>query len=171
MLSIHKYTLLTLSIAISFSISSPAQKFIALDVYHFTGNMKRIRFYKNDRIIFKEKDSRALYSGVIIDINDTSFTIEKQDPVRIKDVACIVIDRSNFVTRAIPEFLMAFGGGFIALDSFNNFVNGDSPVIKKEAVIEGVAFAASGWLLMSFAKKKHRIGRRCALKVIDVTPG
>ena len=170
MFSLHRSIPLTLLIVILFFNSSHAQKFLALDVYHFTGNMKRIHFYKNSQIIYKVKNSRVLYSGAIIDINDSGFTIEKQEPVRIQDVRSITIDRSNFVTRAIPEFLMAFGGGFIVLDSFNDLLNGDSPVIKKETMIEGAAFAASGWLLLRFAKKKYRIGKRRALKVIDVTP-
>jgi hypothetical protein len=170
MLSFPKSILLTFWIVISFCISSPAQKFLALDVYHLSGNMKRIRFRMNDKIIFQEKERRTLYAGIITEITDSSFTFEKKQIVLIKDVACIVIDKSNFVTRGIPEFLMAFGGGFIVLDSFNNLVNGGSPVIKKDAVIEGIAFAASGWLFLRFAKKKYRVGQRCVLKVIDVTP-
>lgn len=104
-----------------------------------------------------------------MEITDTSFSIKKNEIVRIQDVSCIIVDKSNFITRSIPNFLMGMGAGFITLDSFNNLMNEDYPVIKKQILIEGATFVVCGWILLRFSKEKHRISSRCTLKIIDIS--
>ena len=145
-----------------------AQKYLVMDVSKLTG-FKRIRFSTGDDFRFRKKNERKKYTATIVYLTD-SMIVFKDSSVKISDIAIVYRDRSNFVTRGLSRWFLGLGVGFVALDTFNNAINNESPVVKKEAVIESASFLAAGLLLKALPIKRYRMGKRRSLKIIDLSP-
>ncbi|MFL5754121.1 MAG: hypothetical protein ACJ76F_11985 [Bacteroidia bacterium] len=139
-----------------------------MDISRVTG-FKRIKFSANDHFCFRLKNSRKKYCGTIEGLGD-SLIVFKGRTVGIDEIAMVYRDRSNFVTRGLSTFFIGLGIGFVSLDSFNNFINNERPIVKQQALIESASFLAAGLLLKKLGLKRYRIGKRRSLRILDISP-
>ena len=154
-----------LSGTIQFAFS---QKFLALDVYKL-GEMKRIRFYEKDQLTFRFRDGRKFFTHTIVRFEDSTIIFDAKLELTVSEIECIRVDRSTFVTHGLSHFLTDIGIGFIVLDSFNNLLNKEAPVVKTQTLKEGIPLIISGLIIKRMMIRKYRIGERRKLKIIDGT--
>lgn len=169
MLSIFRKFFLTLLIINLFYDFSFAQKFLALDIYHVTGNMKRIRFHENDNLTLRIHGSRKFFTHVITFLGDCSIVLDGNWILPLSEIDKVRIDRSNSLVHTLSRGLIDCGIGFFVLDSFNSLVNSDFPIVKIQAVKESAVLILSGIILQRVMIRKYRINSRRRLKIIDVT--
>lgn len=154
-----------------FSVSISAQNFLAFDIYRPFG-MKRIHYYPKDKFSCKVKGSKKKYSGVIQLISDSNLILSSKkhtDTVEINKIRMVLVDRSNYLTRSFQHCFYIAGPGIIALDSFNNLINSESQIVKPRVVKTGIGLVISGLLLKLYETKRHRIGKRKILKVMNTS--
>lgn len=147
----------------------PAQKYLVLDVQKLNG-FKRIRFSPGDEFYFRLKNDRKKRGGIISGMGDSLVIFQNSTSVNINDISRVYRNKSNFVTRKLYKFCLVMGVGFVSLDSFNNAINGETPIVKKQALLESAGFTAAGLLLKMLPVKRYHIGKRRSLKIIDISP-
>jgi len=156
----------------AFSFSSNAQKILVLTIFRPT-NVKQFRYYVKNEITLKVKSGKKSYHGTIVFIGDSNLVIanrNKIDTILVKQIRMIILDRSNYLTRSFSKACLIAGIGVLSLDIFNNLTNNESQIIKPIIVKESLAFLAASAIFKLYAKRKHRIGKRKILKVIDLSP-
>jgi hypothetical protein len=169
MVPIRKILFLTILITVFCFNYSSAQKILVLDVYHVTGNMKRIRFYQKDKLSFRLHESRKFFTHVITFIGDSSIVLDGNWILPISEIEKIKVDGSNHLVHTLSRFLIDCGIGFFVLDSFNSLTNGDE-LFKPQVIEESAGLIISGLILKCLPVRKYKMNPRRVLKIIDVTP-
>jgi hypothetical protein len=163
-----KWLMIFLLSSFIFAGNVRAQRYLVLDVSK-PGGMKRVRMSVGDELCFKLKSDNKKYCGTILQMGD-SMIYFKELIVPVNDIKVLYRNKSNFLTRKLSNFFLALGVGFVTLDTFNNAINSESPLVKKEAAIESGAFLVAGMLLKKIPVIRHKIGNRNSLKIIDISP-
>ncbi len=146
-----------------------AQKILILDVNRW-GMFNRHRFTSGDQICFKLKDGVKRHYATITGFGD-SIIIAGNYYIPLNDIRIVYYDKSNFLTRMLSKAGIIYGIGFPGLDIFNNLINKEPQIIKKEALLEGACFTLSGLVLRRVMLRKYHLNARNSLKIIDITPG
>lgn len=159
--------LLLLLFCFSCCYPAPAQKSLAIDAFTL-GHFKRFHIYQNEEMTFKLKGSSHLRKHIIMDMEDSVLYIETGESIRLDRIKSIIIDRSNLLTRMLAKAFRAAGIGYIGLDVFNSYRNGDVPVFKERVLVAGAALFIVGEIIHVANKRKLRPGRHTTLKIIDL---
>ena len=146
-----------------------AQRFLALDVYKWTG-AKRFRFHENEKLSFSVLDNGKVFTHTLLHIYDSVIVFDNGAEVPLKNIDKIVVNRSTIVSHGLSKFLIDIGAGYMVLDAFNNSVNGETPILKKQVIETGLGCMIAGKIISLLPIRRYRINARRTLKVIDVTP-
>ena len=154
-----------------FITSSHSQKFLALYSYGLW-QMKREGFYAGEILKFKLKESGIRETKRISDMKDSIIIFSDGYKIRLNEISCIYINRSNYLIRKFKKFFIGYGAAFITLDSFNNLIHPEvpGPVVKMRAVIIGTSVVTVGLLIKLMEIKYWRPGKNKVLKVLDLNP-
>jgi len=166
-----KHPLIT-TLLIIFSFSALAQKVLVLDIMRL-GKLKRMEYYRGDKIALKVKGSKKIYEGKLAVIGDSGFVLVNRkhaDTIKLSNVRMIVRSRANRITDAFSQAFVIFGMGYTTLDVINNLINHESTIVKPRALLTSACFITAGVLLKLYELKRHRLGKRKKLKVIDLAP-
>lgn len=151
-----------------FSCCCPAQKSLAIDVFTL-GHFKRFHIYQHEEMTFKLKGSSHKYRHTIVDMEDSVLYIETGESIRLDRIKSIIIDRSNFLTRMLASGFRTAGIGYIGIDAFNSYRNGDVPVFKERVLVVGAALFVAGEVIHIANKRRLRPGRYTRLQVLDLS--
>ena len=135
-----------------------------------TSNTKLIKFYVQDKLTFKLQGDRRKYSGIITELNDSSFVINNKVIISYKYIGKVIVDNSNHLTRAASAFLIGCGAGYMALDAINNAINGNKPILRLIDIEIGVGLVVIGGAIKYFSLKRYKINKKHRIKFIDDTP-
>jgi hypothetical protein len=133
------------------------------------GTVKRIKFYENDKIIFKVKTYKGRFKGTITSLSDTALVMDSMI-IMYKDITHILIDQSNWSTKVSRKFLMTAGGLYMSLDIVNNLINSNVPVVNPRTIVIGVALIIIGQSIKWLSIKHYKINKNHRIKYIDDTP-
>jgi hypothetical protein len=153
----------------SLGLNAQSNKFLSLDIEHLS-TTKRIKYYEQDKIIFKVKNDKHKYKGIMVSVNDSFFVLDSTRTFRIKDVQKILVDNSNHLTRAATTFISGCGAGYIIIDAFNNIINLDSPIFNIRTLEIGAGLIIVGQVIRILSIKRYKINKNHRLKFIDDTP-
>ncbi len=160
--------LLFLLFCFSYWCPAPAQKSLAIDVFTL-GHFKRFHIYQNEEMTFKLKGSSHKYRHTLVDMEDSVLYIETGESIRLDRIKSIIIDRSNFLTRMLASGLRTAGIGYIGIDVFNSYRNGDVPVFKERVLIAGATMFVVGEVIHIANKRRLRPGRNTRLQIMDLS--
>ena len=153
----------------SVELSAQSNKFMSLDIEH-KATTHRIKFYIQDKIIFKLKQDKKKYKGIITDVNDSSLTLDSTTAILYKNIDKVLVDNSNYLTRAASAFLIGCGVGYIGLDALNNAINGNKPILRLLDVEIGAGLVLIGEAIKILSIKRYKISKKHRIKFIDDTP-
>jgi len=153
----------------SVEIVAQSNKFMSLDIEH-KSTTHRIKFYLQDKITFKLKQDKKKYTGIITDVTETSFTIDSTTTVLYTNLNKILVDNSNYLTRAASAFLIGCGVGYVGLDALNNAINGNKPILRLLDVEIGAGLVIIGEAIKILSIKRYKINKKHRIKFIDDTP-
>jgi hypothetical protein len=146
-----------------------SNKFMSLDIEH-KSTTRRIKFYIGDEITFKLKQDKKKYKGIIINVNDSALMFDTTTIILFKNINTILVDNSNYLTRAASAFLTGCGVGYVALDALNNVINNDKPVLRWLDVEIGAGLVIVGQAIRILSIKRYKINKKHRIKFIDDTP-
>ena len=131
---------------------------------------KRIKFFVLDKLTFKMQGDKRKYSGIITELNDSSFVINNKFQISYKNLSKIIVDNSNYLTRSASSFLIGCGAGYVALDALNNLINNNKPTLRLLNVEIGASLVAVGAAIKILSYKRYKINKKHRIKFIDDTP-
>ncbi len=126
-----------------------------LVVEKISADVENLKYKTGDKIILKPTNKEKFH-GYITKINDSIITVNN-NPLLLKDIHTIYTERPLFLVLSSVGIMG--GGAFIVVDSFNNLINKENPVFKKEALMAGGMMLATGYLAGKFIFKKHNISK------------
>jgi hypothetical protein len=153
----------------SAELVAQSNKFMSLDVQH-KSTTHRIKFYLQDKITFKLKEDNKKYQGIITDVTDTSLTIDSTTTCLYKNINKVLVDNSNYLTRAASAFLIGCGVGYVALDALNNAINANKPILRLLDIEIGAGLVTIGEAIKILSIKRYKINKKHHIKFIDDTP-
>jgi hypothetical protein len=74
---------------------------------------------------------------------------------------------SNHLYRLFSSFFYTGGVLFVGLDTFNNFINKDNPVVNQTAVFASASLIVVGFIIKQLSIKRVRVNSRKSLRIID----
>ena len=131
---------------------------------------RSIKYFEQDKIILKVKNSNHKYKGVIVSLNDTALILDSTSFILYKDIRKILVDKSTSLTHVAAAFITGCGVGYIGLDALNNAINNNKPILRILDVEIGVGLIAIGQAFRVFTIKHYKINKKHRLKFIDDTP-
>lgn len=143
-----------------------AQKSLAIDLYTL-GHFKRIHISQGEEMTYKLKGSSHKQTHILVDMEDSILYIETGESIRLDQVKCIIIDRSNFLTRMLASAFRIAGIGYISLDAFNNAINEETPVFKERVFVTGAILFVVGEFVHIANKRRIHPGRNRRLQILD----
>lgn len=142
-----------------------AQRILVLDL---TGmRSKRIKYSSGEYIYLKVYNDKTTFKGYVDIISDSSFFVNDN---------LVFIDSVNTVIRhhKAPKMIsvQAFGvAGITAIISgLNNALTKGDVFPGDDSYFVPAVFAGIGAALLPFWRKKHKIGDKKMLKILDLTP-
>ena len=163
---------LLITVFLFFSVSSFAQKILTLYIFR-PAHVKQISFYVKDKITLKLKSDKKRYNGTVVAIGDSNLVIANKrssDTIAINQIRMIILNHSNFLTKSFSNVFPEAGVLVMGLDVVNNLLNHESQIVKPGVVKVGVSLIGAGIFIKLLEKRRHKIGKRKILKVIDLSP-
>ncbi|MEO8760690.1 MAG: hypothetical protein ABI448_07365 [Bacteroidia bacterium] len=154
---------------ISLQLAAQSNRFLSLDIER-PGTTKRIKYYDQDKIVFKIKGSRHKYKGIMVALTDSSFTLDSTKIILLKNIRKVMVDKSNHLTRAACTFISGCGIGYMGLDALNNAINSNTPVFRTQTLEIGAGLIIVGQSFKIFSLRRYTINKKHRLKFIDDTP-
>ena len=154
---------------VSLEITAQSNRFLSLDIERIS-NTKRIKYFEQDKISFKLKNSRHKYKGIIVSLNDTALIIDSTGFILYKNIRKISVDKSNSLTHVASAFISGCGIAYVGLDALNNAINSDKPILRWLDIEIGVGLVAVGQAFKIFTVRHYKINKKHRLKFIDDTP-
>ncbi len=145
-----------------------AQRYLAVDLYRL-GTFKRFSIYEGSMMKFKLKENHRMQKNKLVALKDSTLFFEDGTMVPVSDIKCVVVNRSHVLLQVLRRVLVIAGVGFIGLDTFNNAINGESPVFKEQVLTIGGSLFLAGQLLKLTETKRVRPGRNKRIHIIDNT--
>jgi len=148
----------------SHPLSAQMEPFLLLEK---PGTKHRIRYYVGDEILFKHKDQEMFNTATVVGFSDTSFFVNKDVEIKIREVEAVA-DRSKVkAVRGIAKGAFIAIPGFFLLTIANNGLNtGERPLVGREVYPLVSAFAVLGGLGYLYKGKRYRLENRWRLIVV-----
>ena len=146
------------------SLVAQSNKFMSLDIER-ASTLKRIKFFVGDEIIYKRKQDKKRYHGIITMVSDSGIMVDTTVIVLYKEIA-----NSNSLTKVSSVFLKGCGIGYAGLDIVNNLINSNKPIINPLTLEIGAGLFLSGQIIKWLSIKHYKINNRHRIKFIDDTP-
>ena len=146
----------------SFLHNGQAQSLLVVE--KLNADVKNLKFKTGDRIILKSNKNEKIH-GYITKIEDSTLTINYRS-VPFKEISAIYSER--VILRVLYSVGIRSSGAYIVVDSFNNLINNESPVIKTASLKASGIMMGIGLLSGAFKYKKHLVGKdKWRLKVLN----
>lgn len=143
--------------------SVSAQKILQMEK---KGSFKTWRYYLGDELTF-EMDGQW-YTRTIRDLNPEKKIIQFEDGfVEMEKIDRIETEGGEAFARGLSASLWVFGAGWILFSLADWAVGGSLTLLS--AIVPGTAFSLGGILRLVFKPKKHRLGKRKRLRMLDLT--
>jgi hypothetical protein len=140
-----------------------AQKILQMEK---RGSFKTWRYYIGDQLTF-EVDGQW-YTRIIRDLNLEKKIIQFEDGfVEMEKIDRIETEGGEAFGKAASISLWVFGASWIFFSVADWAVGGSLTLLS--AIVPGSAFTLGGLIRLIFKPKKHRLGKRKRLRMLDLT--
>ncbi len=160
-----RLTLLLLLCFLGLSQWTSAQKVLQLERY---GRAKTKKFYIGDELTYRLKGDKTWYKGTINDLLiDEKIILFEYGMVKMEDISTLKTFRNAKWSRKLSFQLYLFGVSWGAFSLLGTLVGTELTALA--IIVPAVSFAV-GWLIRKiFKSKKHRLGRKRWLRMLDLT--
>ena len=155
--------LVFLMILISGSKFLSAQKMIIVER---PGTIKNFKYKKGNKIYCKINNTKLLF-GTISKVSDSSFCLNKNIEVKIKEIS-VIFKLRGFFYRSYPKIRLA-GFGFLLANTINRTIHNQEGVFDKSGLISGFSIIGFSYVMQALAFRKQVIGEKWRIKIIDLS--
>jgi hypothetical protein len=152
---------LCLELSLSFS-----QKILEIDMTRFN-HFKSIQIYNNSYLEYKLKGDLKYRINKMVNLKDSLIIFDNDSSIRLSDIKAIKLRDANHLYRLFSGFFYIGGVLFVSLDTFNNYINSETPYVKQAAVIVSAGLITLGFITKQLSIKRIRINKRKSLRILD----
>jgi hypothetical protein len=159
-------TIAFITFLLSFQVSL-AQTYLAFDK---PGMIKRVRFYKGDKISLKTAEMKNFMGGEIQSVDPPYVVFDELTKVHVDSVTHLRIDKNKGFDkfRSITSYVLIVSSiGLTGIDMFNSAIDGDR-AIDSNLLAVTVPMLAVGLLIRPWGKRTHAIRNNKRLFIIDM---
>ena len=143
-----------------------AQKILEIDIVRFN-HFKSIQLHNGSYIEYKLKGEVKYRINKMVNMKDSLIIFDNDSSLAISKIKVIKLRDANHLYRLFSSFFYTGGVLFVGLDTFNNFINKDNPVVNQTAVFASASLIAVGFIIKQLSIKIVRINSRKSLRIID----
>lgn len=143
-----------------------SQKILEIDIVRFN-KLKRIQLFNNSLLEYKLKGEHRYRIHKITDLRDSSILFSNDSVISLSRIKAIKLRNGNHLYPLFSGFFYTGGVLFVGLDTFNNAINGETPVIKPVAVYVSAGLIATGFIIKQLSIKRIRINKRKTLRILE----
>ncbi len=129
------------------------------------GKVKYFTYRIGDEILFKSNKHNDRIYGIIYRITDTSIVINGKNEVQINNI--VKVYRNRWGIGLLQKISRYAGIGYMGLDVVNRVINGEGPVIQKQAVIIAGSLIAFSYALYPLHTRVMKINSPWILQPLD----
>ena len=148
------------------SFVSSAQKILEIDIVRFN-HFKPIQLHNGSYLEYKLKGEHKYRINKMVNMKDSLIIFDNDSSIILSEIKSIKLRDANHLYRLFGNFFYTGGVLFIGLDTFNNFINKDNPLVNQTAVIASVGLIAAGFIIKQLSIKRVRISKHKTLRIID----
>ncbi len=153
-------------ILVSFSELCFAQKILEIDIIRFN-HFKPIQLHNGSYIEYKLKGEFKYRVNKMVNMKDSLIVFDNDSSISLSEIKAIKLRDVNHLYRLFSRFFYTGGVMFVGLDSFNNFINKDNPLVNQTAVVASASLITVGFIIKQLSIKRVRINSRKSLRIID----
>lgn len=143
-----------------------SQKILEINITRFN-KFKQVQLFNNSHIEYKLKGEYKYRINKMVNMNDSLIIFDNDSSIKLSYIKIIKLRNSNHLFSLFSKFLYIGGGMFIGLDSFNNFINHQTPTINQTAAVVSAGLIAAGFIVKQLSIKRIRINKHKSLRVIN----
>jgi len=163
---ITRWALLTGLVILPLQVSGQIENHLILKK---NGLVNKMHLLTGDPITFIRTDNDFREEYIIQGIG-TSFIIAGGKEVPIKNISCVIRQRTGFNFKSSGKALMIAAPGYLVIGVINSLFQGVSPVPSYRNLIVAGSFLALGAILPGFQEKKYHLGKKFSLKIVQSDP-
>lgn len=143
-----------------------SQKILEIDIVRFN-KLKTIQLFNNSLLEYKLKGEYHYRINKITNLSDSSILFSNDSIIRLSQLKAIKLRNGNRLYHLFSNFFYTGGVLFVGLDTFNNAINGETPVVKPLAVYVSAGLIATGFIIKQLSIKRIRINKRKTLRILE----
>ena len=144
-----------------------SQKVLEIDIVRFN-HFKSIQLFTGSYIEYKLKGEHKYRINKMVNMKDSLIIFDNDSSIALSDIKVIKLRDANYLFRLFSGFFYTGGVLFIGLDTFNNLINHDTPLVNQTAVIASAALISAGFITKQLSIKRIRISNHKSLRIIDI---
>ena len=148
------------------SFMSISQKILEIDIVKFN-HFKSIQLFNGSYIEYKLKGESKYRINKMVNMKDSLIIFDNDSSIALSEIKAIKLRDANYLYRLFSSFFYTGGVLFVGLDTFNNLINHDTPLVNQTAVIASAALISAGFIVKQLSIKRVRINNRKSLRIID----
>jgi hypothetical protein len=164
MKSTLRFTLLFILLC---SSSSHAQTRLRISYDRF-GKTHLYEVFKNELFEYKLKGEAFYTSKVIIHMQDSIIVFEDNSVIKLSQLKAIRLRMHNHLVSTFQAAFLIAGIGFVSLNTVNNIILNESPVIDEKAAWISAALVTTSFLIRELGIKRILINTKKTLKIVSV---
>jgi hypothetical protein len=128
------------------------------------------RFYtlvEGETLHFKLRGSGHFQHQKIVLLADSFLILKSGAEFLYTDFKRIRLDRERHLLGTFQQFFFGMGIGFFPLNTFNQAITGNRPIIEQSAALVSVACLAVSVVLREFGFKRLRINRQTHFRMLN----
>ncbi len=148
------------------SKNSISQKILEIDITRFN-HFKAIQIHNGSYLEYKLKGDLKYRINKIVNLKDSLIIFDNDSSISLSEIKTIKLRDANHLYKLFSGFFYTGGLLFVGLDTFNNFINSETPYVKQTAVIASAGLIALGFITKQLSIKRIKINKRKSLRILD----
>jgi hypothetical protein len=149
------------------AINCLSQKTLQINKFRFN-NFKKIELFNSDILEYKLIGEHHYRKNKIADLRDSMIIFTNDSIIGLSQIKSIKVRRHARLIKVLTTMLVYSGVGLILIDTFNNAINDDTPIVKEKIATISGSLVLSGLITSQLAIKRIKINKRNTLKIIDL---
>ena len=161
---IHKIYVFVFSLI---SISFYSQTFLRVSNSHLNSS-KTYDIFINEILEYKLKGDLMFHKAKLIALSDSTLVFNDNIEVKWSQLKAMRVNLNNHLIAPLSFIFLVGGIGFLPLNTLNNVIIGDEPILSLNAAYVSASLIAASYLVKSLGRKRIRIKNSTYLKVLTL---
>jgi hypothetical protein len=163
-----KVSLLVFVLIILFFCNSlSSQTFLRISYEGLTGT-KVYEVFKDELFEFRLKGKNNYIKKKIVHMQDSIIVFDDNSVIFLSQLKNIRLRMHNHLVNTFQAAFLVAGIGFISLNTVNNIIAGETPVVDEQAVWISLALVGTSFLVRELGIKRIHLNDKKTLKIISI---